>query len=157
MLTRDDTTEIVSVSLNGKEFSKENLDVDALYFLRNNLFNQSFLKAKSRFKISSLPYNSQSRMANIGLSYPYDGRQRLSVFKFDYKNDTVKVGMYEHGGNLFYETGLGLKKGKWIILKQRAFSGGRIGKFEFENEEWYKDLKKKIKPHQPMFPPPESN
>lgn len=156
-LTGDDTVKIINSILNGKEFLKENLNVDTLYFLRNKLFNENLFKAKDHFEIKSLEDNSRSRMANIGPSYPYDGRERLSVFKFDYKNDSVKVGMYEHGGNLFYETELGLKKGNWLILKQRVYSGGRIKKFEFENEAWYKELKKKVKPHQPMFPPPPPN
>lgn len=154
-LMSNDTAEIISVSLNNKEFLKENLDIDTLYFLRNKLFNQSFLKAESRFKISSLPDNSQSRMANIGLSYPYDGRQRLSVFKFEHIDDTLNVQMYEQGSNLFYKTNLIKRNGNWLIVKQRTYSGGRLDKYEFEDEQWYLDLKKKIKPHKAMFPPPE--
>ncbi len=153
ILTKDDTIEIIGASVNGKEFLKENLDIDTLYFLRNKLFNQSLLKAKSPFKLLSLPDNSQSKMANIGLSYPYDARQRLSIFKFENRGDTLNVQMYEHGSNLFYRTDLIENNGKWIIVKQRAYSGGRIEKFDFEKEQWYIDLKKKTKPHQPIFPP----
>ena len=94
-------------------------------------------------------------MANIGLSYPYDGRQRLSIFKFENRGDTLNVQMYEHGSNVFYNTDLIEANGDWTIVKQRAYSGGRVEKYEFEDEEWYKELKKKIKPHQPIFPPPD--
>lgn len=155
VLTTQDTIKIMSVILNGRAFLKENSNVDTLFFLRNKLFNKSWLEAKSRFKIKSLEDNSQTRMTNIGPGFPSDRRQRLSISKFEYKNDTAEIVMYEHGGHLYYETELNLKKGNWIILKQQAFSGGRIEKFEFEDEEWYKDLKKKVKPHQPMFPPAE--
>ncbi|HAO06215.1 MAG TPA: hypothetical protein DCQ50_04295 [Chryseobacterium sp.] len=39
-----------------------------------------------------------------------------------------------------------MKNGNWVILKQSAYSGGTVEKFEFEDEEWYKELKKKVKP-----------
>lgn len=155
VLETQDTTKILNVILNGEEFLKENLNVDTLFFLRNKLYNKGYPTMANRFKIESLEDNSRSRMANLGPFDPYDGRERLSVFKFEYKNDTVKVGMYEHGSNLFYETELGIKKGNWVILNQSASSGGKREKFEFENEEWYKELKKKVKPRQSMFPPPE--
>ncbi len=45
-------------------------------------------------------------MTNLGPGFPYDSRERLSLFKFEYINDTIKVGIYEHGGHLFYETEL---------------------------------------------------
>lgn len=151
-LKRDDTVKIISSILSGQEFLKENLNVDTLFFLKNKLFNESLLKTTSRFKVEPLEDNTRTRMTNIGPGFPYDRRQRLNLFKFDYKNDTVKIGMYEHGGHLFYETELVLKKGNWVILKQSASSGGRMEKFEFEDEEWYKELKKKIKPHKPVFP-----
>ena len=143
ILKSDDTVEIISAVLNGREFLKENPHLDTVFFLRNKLFNASWLKIPSRFKISSLEDNSRTRMTNIGPGFPYDKRQRLSLFKFDYINDTAEVSIYEHGGHLFYNTKLNLKNGNWRILQQQASSGGKLDKFEFENEEWYKELKKK--------------
>jgi len=153
-LKPDDTVKIISAVLNGRVFLKENVKVDKIFFLRNKFFSESWLKSKSSFKLASLENTSRTRMTNVGPGFPSDSRQRLSLFKFEYKNDTAKVDIYEYGGHLFYETELGLKKENWIILKQGASSGGRMEKFEFEDEKWYLDLKKKIKPHLPMFPPP---
>ena len=138
-----DTMKIISSILNGREFLKENPNFDTVFFLRNKLFTGGLLKGESSFKIASLEDNSRTRMINIGPGFPYDGRERLSVVKFEYKDDTVKFNMYEHGGNLFYDTDL-ISEGKdWIILKQNVYNGGRLEKFEFEDEEWYKELKKK--------------
>ncbi len=58
------------------------------------------------------------------------------------------------GDICFMKPNLYLSKA-WVVLKQSASSGVKVENFEFENEKWYKELKKEIKPPKSMFTPPE--
>lgn len=106
-LGANDTTRIVNSVFNGKEFLASNIAKDTIYILQTKYLNSAWPKKTKNFDFSFLPSNSRTRMFNIGPGFPYDGRERLSIFLFEYKNDTVKVGMYEHEDICFMKPNLG--------------------------------------------------
>ncbi|WP_316807542.1 hypothetical protein [Pedobacter agri] len=150
-LTPSDTTLIIYNILNGNKFLEENTETDTIFFLRNKFFNKSFPTHTKHFVVKSLEDNSRARMFNLGPGFPNDGRQRFTVFKFSYKNDTVKTGINEHGTNLFYETELVQHQKHWTITKQNISPGGKLEKFDYEHEQWYKELIKRLKPSKSDF------
>ena len=58
--------------------------------------------------------------------------------------DTTRVLLLEHGGQVYYNFVLKLNGKKWEILKEEIDLGGRRESYGFEKEKWYLDLKKKI-------------
>lgn len=144
-LISGDTTKIIKAVLSGKEFLIENPDTDTLFFLRNKFFNKDWPTSTKKFKIEYLKDMPQTRMFNIGPGFPNDSRQRLSLIKFEFKNDTARVIILEHGSNLFYDAKLLHINDSWKLIMENAYAGGRLEKFEFENDRWYLDLKKKVK------------
>jgi len=139
-----DTTQIITAIVSAKRFLMENQETETLFFLKNNLYNNAWPDSTSRFKFVFIENNSRSRMFNIGPGFPYDGRQRLSLLKFTFRNDTCNTVIQENGSNLFYETKSIYKNKIWDVIEERVRVGGRVERFEFENEDWYKNWKQKI-------------
>jgi hypothetical protein len=154
-LSANDTTAIFNTILNDREFLKETIHIDTLFFLKTKFYNKSWTKQSTYFKLLFIKDIPQAKMLNFGPNSPYDGRTRISVLKFYLKKDTVSVLMLNHGPNIFYDYNLIRKNNIWLVTKRDIESGGRREYYGFEKDQWYLDLKKKIKPVKPMFPPPE--
>ncbi|KQR71783.1 hypothetical protein [Pedobacter sp. Leaf176] len=142
-LKTSDTTKIMASVFNGTMFLKENPSIDTLFLLKNKFFNKSWPHRTARLKIEFIDDNSKTRMFNIGPGFPCDARQRLSILKFNYKKDTVNMVMLDHGSNLFYDTKLINRNKNWEVVKEEISVGGRVERFEFEDEDWYLLLKEK--------------
>lgn len=151
-----DTSEILQAILNSKSFVKDNVCyTDTLYFLETKFYNKSWPRKSKYFKITSIEEVPQAKILNFGPNYPYDGRRRFSVFYFAIKKNTSTVKLLEHGANLFFVYKLKIINDKWTVVEENLSTGGRRMNYGFENEQWYLDMKKKIKPVKPMFPPAE--
>lgn len=146
-----DTAQIITAVVSAKSFLKENQETDTLFFLKNNFYNNAWPHYTSRFKLVFITNNSRSRMFNIGPGFPHDSRQRLSLLKFSFRNDTCNTVIQENGSNLFYETKIAYKNKKWNVIDQVVRVGGRAERFEFENEDWYKNWKQKIPKQERLF------
>ena len=152
-----DTSKIFQQILNSKIFVKDNIArTDSLFFLRTKYYNRSWPTQTKYFKLILINSNSQSKMVNFGENWPYDGRRRIEVLKFNVKLDTARVLMLEYGGQVFYDFILKQSGNEWKIFKEELDIGGSREYYGFEKDKWYLDLKKKIKPVKPMFAPPET-
>jgi len=151
-----DTSAIFQEIFNSKSFVRENICVasDSLYLLKTQYFNNSWPSKNKYFDIYFINDIPQSKILNFGPNDPYDGRKRLSVFKFTLRDDTASISMLDHGPNKFWEFILVKKNSYWSIVKEHFETGGKREYYGFEKDQWYLDLKKKIKPVKPMFPPP---
>ncbi len=157
VLTAIDSTAILKTILNDRAFLKETIHADTLFFLKTKFYNNSWPKKSTYFDLFFINDIPQAKILNFGPNAPFDKRTRISVFKFYQKKDTVFVLMLDHGLNVFYDYRLVRKNNVWVVAHESIETGGRRENYEFEKEQWYIDLKKKIKPHQPMFPPPPPN
>ena len=153
-LSASDTTAIFNSILENKALLKETINVDTLYFLKTQFYNKSWPRKSKYFKIVFLEDSPRFRMINIGgINYPYDKRERISVYNFVKILDTVSVSFVENGSQLFYFFKLIEKNDRWNIVAVDNDIGGRRKSYDFEKEQWYIDLKKKVKHEEPMFPP----
>lgn len=146
-LTGEDTTKIFQSVFDSKLFVKENghSNADSIYLLKNKYYNKAWPKKSKYFNILFLSDISRSKILNFGPNAPYDSRTRISILKMQQRKDSVSLLMLNHGPNIFYEYKL-VKRGEvWKIIKEYAEVGGRRKFYEFEKEQWYLDLKKKIK------------
>jgi hypothetical protein len=153
-LSSKDTTQILQAILNSKGFVKDAICyTDSLYFLKTKYFNNAWPAQSNYFRLIYINDVPQARIVNFGPNYPYDGRRRFSLFYFAIKKDTSTVKLLEHGGNLFFVYRLKAINDKWTVIEEDLSTGGRRTNYGFEKEQWYLDMKKKIKPVKPMFPP----
>ncbi|WP_412465648.1 hypothetical protein [Pedobacter sp. KLB.chiD] len=146
-LSGEDTTKIFQSVFDSKLFVRENRrsNADSIFLLKNKYYNKAWPGKSKYFNILFLSDISRSKMLNFGPGSPYDARIRISILKLEQRKDSVSLLMLNHGPNIFYEYQL-VKKGEiWKIIKEYAAVGGRRELYEFENEQWYLDLKKKIK------------
>lgn len=153
-----DTAKIMHLIFENNLFVNENLkkNSDTLYILKSIYINDSWPKKTKHFNLKYIDSTSRATIVNFGPNSPYDGRSRLSVLKFYHNKDSVNVLILSHGDQIFFICSLKLiDRNNWKILETRLDDVGRRAKYEFEDEQWYIDLKKKIKPHRPIFPPPE--
>lgn len=154
-LSGGDTAQILHSIIESKTFVKENVCYarDSIFLLKTKYFNDSWPKYSKYFRIVFIDDVPQSKILNFGPNSPYDGRIRVSVFKFYQRKDTVSVLMLSHGPNVFFTYNLIKKDNSWVVIKEDFTSGGRSNYYGFEKDKWYLDLKKKIKPTKPLFPP----
>ncbi|WP_145855988.1 hypothetical protein [Pedobacter suwonensis] len=73
------------------------------------------------------------------------------------RKDSVSLLMLNHGPDIFYEYQLVKRDEVWKIIKEYSEVGGRRKFYEFENEQWYLDLKKKLKKSMISTPSDQSN
>lgn len=156
-LSSADTTAIFQQILNNKVFVKENKRKlpDTLYFLKTKYFNKSWPQKSNYFNVVFIKNTPQAIMVNFGPNSPYDNRKRISVLKFDMNKDTLRVLLLSHGDQIYFDYSLKLFKNKWEILKAETDFGGRKAYYGFERDQWYLDLKNKIKDttkHKPFKP-----
>ena len=149
-LSRKDTTAIFQSILESKTFVKENIcgSSDTLFLLKTKYFNGSWPQKAKYFNIAFIQDESRSKILNFGPDSPYDGRLRISILKFDEKKDTVFILMLNHGPYVYFNYKLAKKNNLWEVKSENFDSGGRRAYYGFENEQWYLDLKKKIKTHE---------
>lgn len=155
LLSGKDTATVFQSILESKIFVKENICAgsDSLYMLKNKYFNNSWPQKSTYFNIFFIADKPQSKILNFGPNSPYDGRTRISILKFLQKEDTVSVLMLNHGPNVFFEYNLIRENNLWRIVNENYESGGRKSYYGFEKDQWYIDLKKKMKPTKRLFPP----
>lgn len=152
-----DTAKIFQLIFDNNLFVKENQrkNSDTLYFLKSKYVNNNWPMKSKHFNIAIIDSTSQAMIVNFGPSSPYDGRRRLSVLKFSRNKDLLNVLILRHGDQIYFDCTLkSIGGNNWNVLKVKVDDVGRKASYDFEKEQWYIDLKKKIKPHQPIFPPP---
>lgn len=147
-----DTISVINCFFESNFFRRQVGKAHDIYLVRNQFIGSDSVFRTKYHIVKYLPNNSRSKMPNLGPGYPYDDRERLS-FKLELVEDTAYVSMYNYGYNEFYGAILVKSNDIWHIVSGDVEAGGRIEYGDLLTEDWYLEMKKKVKPVKPLFPP----